>query len=72
MEYADYVATLKELDPGLAQELEGFHSLENILGWMKGRGLPLDTLDLVTQDEYSHDVLIPLGPGRRFLVLGIT
>jgi len=39
----------------------------------RGRGLdpPLAVDSIVTQDEYTHDVLVPL-PGGRWLVLDTT
>ncbi len=60
MEYSDYVSALASQDTELASELAGFHNLERVLAWMKQRNLPLGSLDLVTQDEFAHDVLIPL------------
>jgi hypothetical protein len=72
MEYTADIATLGQDDATLATELAGFHTLENVLNWMKGRGLSLATLDLVTQDEFTHDVLIPLDDRGRWLVFGIT
>jgi hypothetical protein len=38
---------------------------------MKERCLDLATLDLVTQDEFTHDLLLPL-PDGRFVVFGLT
>jgi hypothetical protein len=72
LEYPDYVQGLKDRHAELANELAPFHTLENVLGWMKARGIPLSSLDLVTQDEFHHDVLIPLGTDGQFLVFGIT
>lgn len=70
-EYADDITVLRLRHPQLADELASFHTLENVLAWMHACGLPLGSLDLVFQDEYSHDVLIPLDEGRC-LVFGIT
>lgn len=72
MEYQDHVAALTEQHPDLGRELSGLRTLERVLGWMKQRGLQLGTLDLVTKDEYSHDLLIPLDADGRFLVFGVT
>jgi hypothetical protein len=71
MEYADYVATLAQSEPELARAISGFHTLENVMEWMRRTDLPLGSIDLVTQDEFTHDFMIPLGDGRH-LVLGIT
>ena len=72
MEYSDYIRALGEQERDLARELASFHTLENVLAWMRTRDLPLDELDVVFQDEYSHDVLIPLRADGRYLVFGIT
>jgi hypothetical protein len=39
---------------------------------MHCRPVPLAQLDLVTQDEFSHDLLIPLGRDQGWLVFGMT
>jgi hypothetical protein len=72
MEYDDYVHVLAEQDPELARQVAGFNTLENVLGWMRQRGLGLETLDVVTQDEFSHDVVMPLAPDGRHIAFGIT
>ncbi len=72
MEYQDYVNLLEAQSPALARELAPFHTLENVLQWMKRRGLSLGTIDVVNQDEYCHDVIIPLDSAGRHLVFGCT
>jgi hypothetical protein len=72
MEYADYVHLLSEDDPELAREIAAFHTMESVLKWMDRRGLAVAAIDLLQQDEYNHDVLIPLEAPGRHLVFGIT
>lgn len=72
MEYADDIQILTEQEPELARQLAGFHSLEKVLTWMRARGLPLDALDVIAQDEYSHDMLIPLEADGKYLAFGMT
>lgn len=72
MEYADHVALLAERHAGLAREIARFNTLENVLRWMQDRGFSLASLDVITQDEFSHDVFLPLRPGKGYLVFGIT
>ncbi len=72
MEYGDYVTALRATEPELAAEIAGFHGMESVLRWMNARGLPLAGMDLVTQDEFAHDVLIPLDGSGRHLVFGVT
>lgn len=72
MEYQDYVNRLEAHSPDLAREVASFHTLENVLEWMKRRGISLATIDVVNQDEYRHDVIIPLNEAGRHLVFGCT
>jgi hypothetical protein len=72
MEYPDYVRILGSSCPELAAELAPFHGLGNVLEWMKRLGLSLDAIELVTQDEFSHDVLIPWGPSGQVVAFGVT
>jgi hypothetical protein len=72
MEYADHVAVLKEQRPDLTAELTPLRTLEHVLGWLGRRGLSLAKLDLITQDEYCHDLLVPLGDDGMVLSFGMT
>jgi hypothetical protein len=72
MEYAEYVCQLAAENPDLASEVAGFNTLENVLNWMRRKELPFSALDVVFQDEYSHDVILPLPGESRCLVFGIT
>ena len=45
-------------------------SLEKILAWMQANGLPLDQLDLIAQDEYCHELIVPWQ--ERWIVFGMT
>jgi hypothetical protein len=70
MTFAQDVAKVRTSRPALADRLAGVRTLEHVLDWLKAEGHPLGSLDLVTQDEYSHDLLVPVGPD--WLVFGIT
>jgi hypothetical protein len=72
VEYQDYIQKMVAQDPALAEELANFYTLENVLRWREKRKIPLETFDVIFQDEYSHDFIIPLGPEGRSLVFGIT
>jgi hypothetical protein len=72
MEYPDYLNRLEAHSPNLAREVASFHTLENVLEWMKKRGISLGTIDVVNQDEYCHDLIIPLDATGRHLVFGCT
>jgi hypothetical protein len=72
MEYGDYFQALADEHPGLAAELAGARSLASVLPWMKGRGLELGSVEIINQDEFSLDFVIPLPSDGRYLVFGIT
>jgi hypothetical protein len=69
--YADHVETLGTTHSTLAEALRPFSSIRHVLEWMQEAGLPLGSLDMVTQDEFSHDALIPL-PSGEWLSFGMT
>jgi len=71
MEYAEHIRNLSTTDPALAGELSNFTGLEQLLSWFPGRGIPLGALDMVTQDEFCHDLVAPL-PDGRWLSFGLT
>ena len=71
-EYLDHVATLQPDHPELAKAFGCSDSLENVLGWMKERGFPPGSVDLVSQDEFSYDFLIRLEAEDRWLVFGVN
>ena len=68
--YADYVARLQATHPNLAMTFASFITLEQVLNWMQRDGLPLASLDMVTQDEYCHDLIVPVG--HEWFVFGMT
>ena len=45
-------------------------SLERVLNWGKDQCPPIDIESILTQDEYTHDVLIPFE--GRYLVYNTT
>jgi hypothetical protein len=71
MEYVDYLNRLKGTYPDIAQEIEGFQTLESVLPWLVRKQISLAAIDVVFQDEYSHDFLVPLDD-QRWLAFGIT
>ena len=71
-EYADSVAVLRRDYPQLADEIANFGTLESVLRWMERRGIALDMIDIVFQDEFSHDFFIPLDGDGKYLAFGIT
>ena len=71
MDYRQHLSNLAAADPALAAQVEPLRNLEQILGWLSRAGVAMAAVDLVQQDEYCYDVLVPL-PDRRWLVFGVT
>ena len=72
MDYADFVAQLQKSEPDLTASLNGFRTLEHVLDWLKSQEYDLRRLDMVTQDEYCHDLFFPLPEREDYLVFGMT
>jgi hypothetical protein len=69
MEYLDHLRTLP--DPDLRDELRDLRGLGGVLAWMTRRGVALAAAEIVQQDEFSLDFVVPL-PGGRHVIFGIT
>ena len=52
-------------------ELETLRGLGGVMAWMTGRGLSLASAEIVQQDEFALDFVVPLADGRA-VVFGIT
>jgi len=72
MDYSDSIPALRDTHPQLASKIERFTSLEHVLNWLNAENYPLGQLDMVTQDEYCHDLLFPLPDSGDWLVFGMT
>lgn len=48
----------------IRRDLEPLHTLGDLLDWSRRLEPPVPTPEVVTQDEYTHDVLIPYAGGR--------
>jgi len=72
MEYANYFSRLVQDHPGVADGLSGINTLERLFGWFERTGIRLASLDMVTQDEYCHDLIAPLPGERQWIVFGMT
>jgi hypothetical protein len=71
-EYADHVELLRSTAADLAEEVASFRSVEQVLQWMKRRGLTQNAVDLVGMDEFSYDFLIQLESGGRWISFGVS
>ena len=51
----------------LRSELATLPTLADVLAWARGRQPPMSILDIVTQDEYTHDVVVSSGSDEIYL-----
>lgn len=47
----------------LASDLDGVGTLHQLLAWASRSERELRVEEIVTQDEYTHDVIVPWGAG---------
>lgn len=53
--------------------MNGFESLtsvEKLLAWMQANDVPMRQLDMIAQDEFTHDLLVPWRD--QWLAFGLT
>jgi hypothetical protein len=55
----------------LGEVVSQHKGLDQIFAWGRAQSPPLHPADVIKQDEFTHDVLVPL-PGDRWLVYGTT
>lgn len=71
MEYQDFLTALSADEPHLARDLANVRTLEHVLAWMQATGRASAAVDLIAQDEFSHDFLVALEPEGKYLVFGM-
>lgn len=71
-EYADHVEALRVAEPELAAAFASFRGVQDVLQWMKPRGMTHSAVDLIGMDEFSYDFLIQLEPGGRWIAFGVS
>jgi len=55
----------------LAATVARHEGLDQIFAWGRSQLPPIHPAEVIKQDEFTHDVLVPL-PGDRWLVYGTT
>jgi hypothetical protein len=70
-EYEESVGRLRAVHPQLADDLALVVTLQRLLGWMAERGLDLARIDLIQQDEFCYDMLVPWGEAGEWLDFGM-
>ena len=66
----DYASLDNATRSRLAQTVAAHASLERVLNWGREQRPPLEIESILTQDEYTHDVLVPFE--GRYLVYDTT
>jgi hypothetical protein len=66
----DYAGLDQHAQARLRQVVAELTTLERALDWGRRQQPPLSVEAILTQDEYTHDVLIPYG--ERYLVFDTT
>ena len=66
----DYAGLEKESHAELQRAVADHTTLERALDWGRRQQPPLSVETILTQDEYTHDVLVPYG--GRYLVYDTT
>lgn len=56
------VASGASLPTGIAEELGGLVTLGDVMRWGLAQSPPCSPSEIVTQDEYTHDVVLSLAP----------
>ena len=65
MPLASDLSALQETHPALRQKLGTASTLEDLIGGFRDQ---LSELEIVIQDEFSRDVLLPVGDGEFLIV----
>ena len=63
MDFQDLAGLTPEVFASLMSELAPLRTLEQVIHWGARRHPPSCIEDVVVQDEYTHDVVTPLGGG---------
>ena len=54
-------------------ELLNLKNLEKALRFLEAQQFPLDRMEVIAQDEFSHDVVVPYPENSpNFLAIGVT
>ena len=60
------------MEANLANEMLQMKSLDKALRYLETKGFQLRLMDVIAQDEFSHDVILPFPESHRFLAIGVT
>ena len=63
----DYVSTDAASRAALREQLGGLTTLARVLAWGQAQSPPITVDDILTQDEYTHDVFMTLDRHRHLV-----
>lgn len=73
MSYQDGIEVLRKAFPELASALSECSNLDRAIRYLRtDEAFLLSAMDVIAQDEFTHDVLIPFAQCEKYLVLGST
>jgi hypothetical protein len=64
MQLHDLAALSERERARLQEQVDRLRSLADVLDWARSLEPPVASPEVVTQDEYTHDVLVPVSAGR--------
>lgn len=69
--FSDYANLATKDREELSQTVAAHRGLDDIFAWGRRQSPPVHPADVIKQDEFTHDVLVPL-PAGGWLVYGTT
>lgn len=72
MTYRDDIDNLRDAYPSIASAFEGMKTLEDVFKWIREVGPEAGEIDVIAQDEFSHDVVVELTTLKRYAAFGVT
>jgi hypothetical protein len=69
--FVDYAGLTDEESAALQSTTAEHKGLDDIFAWGRSQEPPIHPADVIKQDEFTHDVLVPL-PSGHWLVYGTT
>lgn len=70
LEIRDLTGMEEQTLPSLRASLARVHTLDDVIAWARSQQPKVAIDEIVTQDEYTHDVLVSLG--AQWLAFDVT
>jgi|AGTN01.1.fsa_nt_gi hypothetical protein len=72
MTYEKDIEQLRETFPFVATAFGGMRTLEDVFKWIREVGSVAGSIDVIAQDEFSHDFVLELPGLKMFVAFGVT